>query len=98
MANNKLITGAGVQQKQARTKQKPNRKIHTRRCQNSYKVSKVPQYTDGDGWSLNTKKCQRKDNKGRGDEKTQIKPAKQLTKKCVLMQGQVWMHASQGNS
>ena len=63
MTNNKITTGAGVQtgvqQKQARNKQKPNRKMHTRRCQKSYKVSKVPQYTDGDGWSLNTKKGQR---------------------------------------
>ena len=85
MTNNKLTTCAGVQQKQARTKQKPNRNINTKRCHKSYKVSKVPQYTDGDGWSLNTKKGQRKDNKGRGDEKTQIKPAKQLINKRTSM-------------
>ena len=32
----------------------------------SYKVQKVPQYTEGNGESLNTRKGQRKDNKVRG--------------------------------
>ena len=88
----------------SKNRQEPNKKTTerftrgARRCQNSYKVSKVPQYTNGDGWSLNTKKVQRKDNKGRGNDKTQLIPADQLTKKCMLMQAQVWMHASQGNS